>query len=131
MRNEINNKILPLFVIPIILASIVLFVEDFAIAEHLAYGYHIDYNVPAVAAWSAIFIASIVAGFYLFYKIYSMLPANNELKTKIKFFCIGCVIAMVTAFGLNVFLAILYDVPHIGSIITCLGTGIVFLSFRF
>lgn len=131
MRNKINNKTMPLFVIPIILAYIVLFTPDFAVAEHSAYGYHVDYNVPAVAAWSAIFIATIVAGFYLFYKIYLMLPANKGLRIKIKYFCIGCAIAMLAAFGLNVLLAILYDVPHLGSIFTCIGTGIVFLSFRF
>lgn len=128
---KINNEILLLFIIPIILASIVLFVDDFAASELKSYGYHVNYNTHWIVIWSAIFIGTMLGGLYLFYKIYSDAHVNSELKNKIKYFCIGCVIALCTAFGLNVFLMILYDIPSLGAIFTSIGVGIVFLSFRF
>lgn len=131
MGNEINNKILLLFIIPVISASIVLFAGEFAAVEYVPYGYHINYNIPAALAWSAIFIGTTAAGFYLFYKMYSNKHVGGELKIKIKYFCIGCGIALCTAFGLNVFLMILYDIPATGSIFTSIGVAIVFLCFRF
>ena len=130
MRHKINNKILVLFTIPIILAYIVLFVDDFATTEYLTYGYHINYNIPAVVTWSAVYIATLASGFYLFYKIYSDTLITGELKNKIKYFCAGSAIAGVMAFGLNIFLIILYDIPPLGSIFTSIGVGIVFLCFK-
>jgi len=59
---KINHEILILFIIPIILASVVLFTYDFATTEYASYGYHINYNVPAVIIWSAIFITTTAAG---------------------------------------------------------------------
>ncbi|ODS37253.1 hypothetical protein BEH94_07275 [Candidatus Altiarchaeales archaeon WOR_SM1_SCG] len=63
--------------------------------------------------------------------MYSNKHVGGELKIKIKYFCIGCGIALCTAFGLNVFLMILYDIPATGSIFTSIGVAIVFLCFRF
>ena len=39
MRNELNKKIIFLFIIPVVLAGIVLFTGDFAETEYLANGY--------------------------------------------------------------------------------------------
>jgi len=131
MRNELNKKIIFLFIIPVVLAGIVLFTGDFAETEYLAngYGYHINYNIPAVLVWSAIYIASIAAGFYLFYKIHCGC-ASNQLKKKINFFCTGCMVALLAAFCLNIFSMMFYEIPPIGSIIASVGVGIVALCFK-
>jgi hypothetical protein len=129
MKNGLNKKIIFLFIIPVVLAGIVLFTGDFAETEYLAQGYHINYNIPAVLAWSAIYLASIAAGFYLFYKIHCEC-AGNELKNKIKFFCTGCLVALLAAFFFNVFSMIFYSLPPIGSILASVGVGIVSLCFR-
>jgi len=130
MRHKIDDNILSLFIITIILTSLVLFVDDFATIEYIPYGYHINYNIPAVATWCAVYIAALACGFYLFYKIYSDMPVNNELKNKIKYFCTGCAIVPAIAIGLNVVLMILYDIPALGAIFASIGVVVVFLCFK-
>jgi len=129
MLRNIDRRVLTVF-IPPVLVNIVLIIYGGVLTgvEQTEIGVEMHHNEPVFAFWVTVSMIVILTAYVLFYFAYREIE-KPEFKRKIKIFCIGCGIAIILGYILDVFGTSLLGLPPLGSVSAAVGMAIASSAF--